>query len=82
VGKLVSFPTWFFGPIVVVIIWYLDLQLPMQSMLITTKNVSSNPIHGWVYSIQHYVIKFVSDFSSPVSSTNKTVTDVDTLTIV
>jgi len=23
--------------------------------------VSSNPIHGGVYSIQHYVIKFVSD---------------------
>ena len=26
-----------------------------------TKFVSSNPIHGEVYSIQHYVIKFVSD---------------------
>ena len=24
--------------------------------------VSSNPAHGEVYSIQHYVIKFVSDF--------------------
>ena len=24
-------------------------------------NMSSNPIHGKVYSIQHYVIKFVSD---------------------
>jgi hypothetical protein len=23
--------------------------------------VSSNPVHGDVYSIQHYVIKFVSD---------------------
>jgi len=23
--------------------------------------VSSNPVHGEVYSIQHYVIKFVSD---------------------
>ena len=23
--------------------------------------ISSNPIHGEVYSIQHYVIKFVSD---------------------
>jgi hypothetical protein len=29
-------------------------------MPITTKVVSSNPIHGDVYSIQHYV-KFVSD---------------------
>jgi hypothetical protein len=28
---------------------------------ITTKVVSSNPAHGEVYSIQHYVIKFVSD---------------------
>jgi hypothetical protein len=30
-------------------------------MLITTKVVSSNLVHGEVYSIQHYVIKFVSD---------------------
>jgi len=29
---------------------------------ITTTNVrSSNPVHGEVYSIQHYVMKFVSD---------------------
>ena len=27
-----------------------------------TKVVNSNPAHGEVYSIQHYVIKFVSDF--------------------
>jgi hypothetical protein len=26
------------------------------------KVVSSNPVHGEVYFIQHYVIKFVSDF--------------------
>jgi hypothetical protein len=26
-----------------------------------TKDVSSIPVHGKVYSIQHYVIKFVSD---------------------
>ena len=31
------------------------------SQPITSKVVSSNPIHGDVYSIQHYVIKFVSD---------------------
>jgi len=37
----------------------LDLQLPVQSVPITTKVVSSNPVHGEVYSIQHYVIKFV-----------------------
>ena len=33
----------------------------MQSVLITTNFVSSDPIHGEVYSIQHYVIKFISD---------------------
>ena len=45
----------------VAIVWQLDLQLPVQSVPITTKIMSSNPIHGEVYSIQHYVIKFVSD---------------------
>jgi hypothetical protein len=38
-----------------------DLQLPMQSVPITTKVVSSSPVHDEVYSIQHYVIKFISD---------------------
>jgi hypothetical protein len=33
----------------------------MQSVPITTKVVGSNPAHVEVYSIQHYVIKFVSD---------------------
>ena len=33
----------------------------MQLVSITTKVVSSNPVHGEVYSIQHYVIEFVSD---------------------
>jgi hypothetical protein len=33
----------------------------MQSMPITTNVVSSNPVYGKVYLIQHYVIKFVSD---------------------
>ena len=55
----------------VVIILYVDLQLPMQSAHIT---------HGEVYSIQLYVITFVSDLrqqvggfpGTPVSSTNKT----------
>jgi hypothetical protein len=32
------------------------LQLPMQSVYITTRVVSSNPTHGEVYSIQHFVI--------------------------
>ena len=34
----------------------------MQSVPITIKVVSSNPVHDEVYSIQHYVIKFVSDW--------------------
>ena len=68
------------GTVVVVIVWYLDLHLHVQSVPITTKFVSSNPIHGEVYLIQHYVIKFVSDLrqvggfspSTPVFFTNKT----------
>ena len=28
---------------------------------ITTKVMSSNPVHGEAYSMQHYVIRFVSD---------------------
>ena len=35
----------------------------MQPVPITTKDVSSNPIHGEVYSIKHYVTKFVNDRS-------------------
>ena len=34
--------------------------VPVQSVPITTKGVISNPTHGEVYPIQHYVIKFVS----------------------
>jgi len=47
--------------LLVMILWYLDLQLRVQSVPFTTKVVSSNPAHGDVYSIQHYAIKFVSD---------------------
>ena len=71
-------PNW--GTFMVVIIWKLDWQLPVQSGPITTKDASSNPVHGEVYSIQHYVIKFVSDLpmvgffspGTPPSSTTKT----------
>jgi hypothetical protein len=42
----------------VVIVWQLYLLLPVQSVHITTKVVSSNRAHGKVYLIQHYVIKF------------------------
>jgi hypothetical protein len=48
-----------------------------HNVLISTTVVSSNPVHGEVYSIQHDVIKFVSDLRQvdgflSVSSTNKT----------
>jgi hypothetical protein len=45
----------------------------IQSVLITTKVVSSDPTQGGVYSIQHYVIKFVGDLWEVGGfSTNKT----------
>ena len=52
----------------------------MQSVSTTVNTMSSKPVHGEVYSIQHYEIKFVSDsrqvggFSpgTPVSSVNET----------
>jgi len=49
------------GAVVVVIVWLFDLQLPVQSVPITTKVESSNPVHGELYSMQNYVIKLVSD---------------------
>jgi hypothetical protein len=53
---------WFLAwAVVVVIAWQLDLQLPVQSVHTITKVVRSNPVRGEVYSIQRYVIEFVSD---------------------
>jgi len=43
-----------------VVVVFLDLQLTMQSVPITTKVVSLNPTRRG-NSIQHYVIKLVSD---------------------
>ena len=37
----------------VVIVWQLDLQLPVQSVPITTRVASSNRVHCKVYPIQH-----------------------------
>ena len=39
----------FSGTAVIVIVGLFDLQLPMQSVSITTKVVSSNPVHSEVY---------------------------------
>jgi len=38
------------------IVWYLDLQLPVQSVPITTNVVSSKSHSCDVYPIQHYMI--------------------------
>jgi hypothetical protein len=43
------------------IVWLLDLQLTIKLVCITTKVASSNPTHGEMYLMQHYVIMFVSD---------------------
>ena len=43
------------------IVWLLDLQLPMQSVPTIINVVRSNTAHGEVCLIQHYVIKSVSD---------------------
>ena len=43
------------------VVGYMALQLSVQLIHITTEVVSSNIVQGEVYSMQHYVIKFVSD---------------------
>ena len=58
------------------IAWWLDLQLPVQSVPITTNIVSSIPAEA----LQQYVIKFVSDLrpgrwffpGTPFSSSKET----------
>ena len=58
------------------IIWYLDLQLPVQSVPITTRVVSSNPIHGEVYSIQHSVTCDRSVVFFLVNKTDRHITEI------
>jgi hypothetical protein len=78
--QMFVWPRTHIGAVMVVIIWWVDLQLHVQSFPITTKVVSVNPIHGEVYSIQNHVIQFVSDLrqvggfspGTPMFSTNKT----------
>ena len=61
-----------------VIIWWLDLQPPMQSVFITTKVVCSNPAHGKVYltltTFCEKVCKWLAAglWFSPISSSSKT----------
>ena len=68
-----------FNFVIMIVFWgFFSFYVP--PLPITTKVVSMNPAHGEVYSIQHYVIKFVSDLQKvggflrvlPSSSTNKT----------
>jgi hypothetical protein len=51
-GTIVSCFLFISVAIMVVIVWKLDLHLPVQSVPITIKVVSSNPAHGEMYSIQ------------------------------
>ena len=53
----ISIYSHFEGAVVVLIVWKLDLQLPMQSVPITINVVSKNPTQA----IKYHVIKFVSD---------------------
>ena len=41
--------------------WIYNYSVSVQSVSITTKVISLNLSHGKVYSIQHYVIRFISD---------------------
>ena len=49
------------GVVVIPMIWWLDLQLPVQSMPISNKVVCLNFVHGEVYSVQLYVMKVVNE---------------------
>ena len=66
--------TYFLRCVLVMIIWKLDLQLPMQSLPITTKVVNSNPVHGEITTICDKACQWLvtGQWFSPVSSTNKT----------
>jgi hypothetical protein len=57
-----------------VIVWYLDLQLPVQSVHITTDIVSLNLDQGKVYNIMWLSLSVTCDRSMVFSrsSTNKT----------
>ena len=59
--KFILFYFFYLEAVVVVIAWQLHLQLPVQWVPITIKVVSSNPTYGEVFSIQHYMKRFVSD---------------------
>ena len=47
--------------VLLVMLWLLDLQLPVQSVPITTNHMSLNPAHGKMYSIQLHMLHFFSE---------------------
>ena len=49
--------------VVIVIVWYLDLQLTMRSVPITTNVVGSDPAHGEVYNIMWWSLSVTCDRS-------------------
>jgi hypothetical protein len=53
-----------------IVLSVLQLQILITPLVLFDEEMSSIPAHGKVYSIQHYVMKFVSDLV--VSSVNKT----------
>ena len=59
--------------VVVVNVWYLDLQLLVHSVPITTKVVSSNHALDELYLIQHYEIKWFATgrWFSPQNKTDR-----------
>ena len=75
------------GTIVIVIVWWLNLQLPVYSVPITTEVVSSNPVQAkcTIYTIcdrlcQRFATGRRFSPGTPVSSTNKTdLHDIQTL---
>jgi hypothetical protein len=66
------------GAVVVVIVSYLDLQLPVQSVPIKITVVSSNPTLAEVYSIQYYLIKKIpgTSVSSPDNTDCRDITEI------
>jgi hypothetical protein len=45
----------------IMVVCFLDKQLPLPSVPITTNVVNSIPAEGEMYSLQQYKIHFVSD---------------------
>ena len=80
ISMILNYYQWKLGSGAVMIVWYLDLQLPMQSEPSTINVMSLNPAQARCLRYNN-VIKFVSDLrqvvgflraGTPISSTNET----------